>query len=140
MNYNHHIMIFAVMITAGFTAAAQEVYESVDKQGVVEFSDQPGAGAKEIDVRPNVVDVAPVAPIEASPPASATGAVATPAGSVQPEVLHEGVAGDYYGDDENRREIHREGQERLERGEEAVRQPVRGETGREAVHEGAHRR
>jgi hypothetical protein len=138
MNCSHQIMILVAMITTSFSAAAQEVYESVDQQGVVEFSDQPGAGAREVDVRPNVVDVAPVPPVETSPPASTTGAVEAPGGSVQPEVIHEGVAGDYYGDNEKRREMYREHQETPERGAEA--QPVRKETGREAVHKGGHRR
>ena len=137
MNYNHHIMIFTAIITISFAAGAQEVYESVDQQGVVEFSDQPTAGAKEVDVRPNVVDVAPVAPVDLSQPAYATGDAETPAGSVQPDVIREGVADDYYGDDENRGEMYQESEER---GRDAVRQPVREGTGSETVHEGVHRR
>ena len=52
MNLNHQILIFAVVITISFTADAEEVYESVDKKGVVEFSDKPSSGAQEIDVKP----------------------------------------------------------------------------------------
>jgi hypothetical protein len=136
MKYNHHIMIVAATITASFTTGAQEVYENVDQQGVVEFSDQPSSGAKPVDVRPNVVDVAPVKPIESSPPDSPTGAAKAPTISVQPEVIQEGVTGDYYDDRERRPER----EKRMERREEAVRQPVRKELGREAVHQGAHRR
>jgi hypothetical protein len=137
MNYNHHIMIFTAIITTSFAAGAQEVYESVDQQGVVEFSDQATAGAKEVDVRPNVVDVAPVAPVDPSQPAYATGEAETPVGGVQPEVIREGVAGDYYGDDENRAEIY---QENEARGRDAVRQPEREEAGSETMQEGMHRR
>jgi hypothetical protein len=121
MNYNHRLMIFAAMIAITCTAGAQEVYENVDQQGVVEFSDQPSSGAREIDVRPNVVDVAPVDPVTSSPSVPATGAAQAPAGKVQPEVIREGVTGDNYGESENRREIRRE-------------------AGREAVHKGGHRR
>ena len=140
MNCNHRIMIFTAMLTISFAAGAQEVYESVDQQGVVEFSDQPAAGAREVEVSPNVVDVAPVAPVELSQPTAAAGEVEIPAGSMQPEVIREGVAGDYYVDDENRREMNRDRGERVEPVEGAVQQPARRETGSEAVHEGAHRR
>ena len=136
MKYRYHIMILAAMITTSFTAGAQEVYKNVDQQGVVEFSDQPSSGAKAVDVRPNVVDVAPVKPIEPSPPESPTGAAKAPAISVQPEVIQEGVTGDYYAGRERRPKR----EKRMERREETVRQPVRKESGREAVHKGAHRR
>jgi hypothetical protein len=137
-------MIFTAMITISFAAAAQDVYESVDQQGVVEFGDQPTAGARVIDVAPNVVDVAPPAPVELSQPAHATGEEEVPGGNEQTEVIREGVAGDYYVDDENRRDMNREREGVVEPGEAAVHQPVRNdagpEAGHETVHEGAHRR
>ena len=136
MNYKHHIMVFTAIITVSFAAGAQEVYESVDKQGVVEFSDQHAAGAKAIDIRPNVVNVAPV-DIDTSQPASATGDAKTPAGSVQTEVVREGVADDYHGNDESRREMH---QQSKEQHKDVVRQPLRKETSSATVHEGVHRR
>lgn len=136
MKYNHHIMMLAATITTSFTTGAQEIYENVDKQGVVEFSDQPSSGAKAVDVRPNVVEVAPVKSIEPSPPASPNRAAEAPVDSVQPQVIQEGVAGDYY----DGRERSPEREKRMERREEAVQQPVRKELGREAVHQGAHRR
>jgi len=149
MNYRQQIMIFTAIIASSFAAGAQEVYESVDQQGVVEFSDQPGSGAKEIDIRPNVVDVAPVKSGEPSSSASATGAAVAPAGSVQPEVPREGVAeeypqegvaDEYYGDYVNRRELPREPEQQMERREETVRPPVSREPGRGTVREGVHRR
>ena len=71
MNYKHHMTVFAAIIAIIFTAGAQEVYKSVDQKGVVEFSDQPGPGAKAVDVKPNIVDVAPVKPVKSSSPVSA---------------------------------------------------------------------
>ena len=138
MNNNLNRMIFAVMITASFSAGAQGVYENVDQQGVVEFSDQASPGALQIDVRPNVVNVAPV---NSAPPASVPGAAETPAGSMQPEVIREGAGGDYYGDEVNRREVRREYRERMDPGRDIARQPARGEPGKAAVRHGggAHR-
>ena len=149
MNYRQQIMIFTAIIASSFAAGAQEVYESVDQQGVVEFSDQPGSGAKEIDIRPNVVDVAPVKSVEPSSSASATGAAVAPAGGVQPEMPREGmaeedsqdgVADEYYGDYVNRRELPREPEQQMERREETVRPPVSREPGRGTVREGVHPR
>ena len=140
MNYRQQIMIFTAIIASSFAAGAQEVYESVDQQGVVEFSDQPGSGAKEIDIRPNVVDVAPVKSVEPSSSASATGAAVAPGGGVQPEVPQEGVADEYYGDYVNRRELPREPEQQMERREETVRPPVSREPGRGTVREGVHPR
>ncbi len=58
MNYRYHMMVFATITTIGVTAVAQEIYKNVDRKGVVEFSDTPSAGAKAVDVNPNVVDLA----------------------------------------------------------------------------------
>jgi len=79
MNYKHLMMVFTAIITASFTAGAQEVYKNVDHQGVVEFSDQPSPGAKAVAVKPNVVLVEPVkssSPVSAGP-AEKPDAVAT---------------------------------------------------------------
>jgi hypothetical protein len=48
------------MGAVSFTTGAQEVYENVDKDGVVEFSDVPTPGSREIEVKPNVTEVTPV--------------------------------------------------------------------------------
>lgn len=133
MNHYHRILILTAIITTSAPTGAQEVYENVDRQGVVEFSDRPGPGAKEIDVKPNVVDIAPAKPIESSHSTPSTGASKVPAGRVQPEVIQQDTAGDDYDDYGKRRKIRQERQERRERtgrGEQAVRQPIRKELGR----------
>ena len=61
------------MISVSFTAAAQEVYKSVNEDGVVEYSDMPKQDAQEIEVHPNVVEVTPeksAAPAPEAPPTS----------------------------------------------------------------------
>jgi hypothetical protein len=140
MKYHHRILILTAIITTSAATGAQEVYENVDRQGVVEFSDRPGPGAKEIDVKPNVVDVAPAKPIESSQPTPSTGASKAPAGRVRPEVIQQDTAGDYYDDYGKRRKIRQERRERTERGEQAVRQPIRKEAGRGSPHRGGHGR
>ena len=136
MKYRHSIMILAPMICTCFAAYAQEVYENVDRQGVVEFSDQPSPDAKPVDVRPNVVDVAPVKPMEASPPASPTGPAKAPAATVQPLEMQNNVSTDYNDEREARRK-----RERLMDGNgEAVQEPARKVLGDPAGHKGAHRK
>jgi hypothetical protein len=136
MKYRHSIMILVPMISTCFAAFAQEVYENVDKQGVVEFSDQPGPDAKPVDVRPNVVDVVPVKPMKASPPASPTGAAKAPADNVQPLEIQRGVSTNY--DDE--REARRKRELRMDRSGEAVQKPGHKVVGKPAGHKGAHRK
>ena len=127
MNYKHHMTVFAAIIMIIFTAGAQEVYKSVDKKGVVEFSDQPGPGAKAVDVKPNIVDVAPVEPRESSPPVSATSAEKS-GSKVQPEVIREYETGGYYGERrQERRERERRERERrarMEHRQESVQVPA----------------
>ncbi|MGB5440356.1 MAG: DUF4124 domain-containing protein [Gammaproteobacteria bacterium] len=139
MNYKHKAMLIATMITTSYTATAQEVYENVDQQGVVEFSDQPSSGAKQIDVRPNVVNVAPVRGIGASSPAADTAAAEVPAGSAQPEIIHTGTT-DYYDDIDKRRRLKKELIERKDTGEKIVQQPAHRSPAREAVRQGAGHR
>jgi hypothetical protein len=43
----------ALLFAAG--TSAEKVYESTDESGDIDFSDQPSAGAEQIDVVPNVV-------------------------------------------------------------------------------------
>jgi hypothetical protein len=73
MLYIRNSLITGVMIAVSFTAAAQEVYKSVNEEGVVEYSDMPKQDSQEIEVNPNVVEVTPeksVAPAPEAPPAS----------------------------------------------------------------------
>ena len=136
MNYKHKAMLIAAMITTSYTATAQEVYENVDQQGVVEFSDQPSSGAKQIDVRPNVVNIAPVREIDVSPPAADTRAAEAPAGNDQPEIIHTGTT-DYYDDIDKRRRLKKELIERRENGGKIVQPPAHTSPVREAVRQGA---
>jgi hypothetical protein len=65
------LTIFSIAAQAG----AQQVYESVDPQGNVSFSDRPTADSEAIDVRPNVVETEkppPATPRPASPAPSRT--------------------------------------------------------------------
>ena len=125
MNLNHQILIFAVMITVSFIVSAEKVYESVDEEGVIEFSDKPSSDAQVIDVeKPNVADTVPTEQVKPSSSASKTSTNEKPASSEQPEIIH--VGGDsYIDDDEKRRKMHREKKERMEDRKEVVRQPVR---------------
>jgi hypothetical protein len=71
MLYIRNSLITGVMITVSFTAAAEEVYKSVNEDGVVEYSDVPKQDAQEIEVNPNVVEVTPeksAAPAPEAPP------------------------------------------------------------------------
>jgi hypothetical protein len=54
--------ILMVLAVAGVSLAtsAQEVYKTVNADGVVEYSDSPTPDAQEVEVKPNVVDVTPV--------------------------------------------------------------------------------
>jgi len=55
--YIPKILLSTLIIATSFAVGAVEVFETKDQQGDVEFSDQPSAGAKEIEVNPNVVKV-----------------------------------------------------------------------------------
>lgn len=124
MNCKYRITLFAALMTTGFAVSAEEVFEKVDKQGGVEFSDQPSPGAKAIDVKPNVVNVTPVKPMGTTSPAPATGVAEKPADEA-PEVIREGGAGYLYDEDEKRKK-HKKHEKVLSEGK-AVQQPARGE-------------
>lgn len=129
MNLNHQILIFTVMITISFTVDAEQVYESVDEKGVIEFSDKPSsADAQIIDVEePNVADI-----LEESDEPSSSASTTTTTTEASPEsleVIHQGTADNY---DDDVRERRREKIERIrEHKGEVVRQPV---------HKGVHRK
>ena len=69
MLYLRNSLIFCAMTAVSFTAAAQEVYKSVNEDGVVEYSDTPQPGSQEIVVDPNVVEVEPVVSADPAPKA-----------------------------------------------------------------------
>jgi hypothetical protein len=89
MIYIRKFLIILAMGAVSFTTVAQEVYESVDEDGVVGFSDTPTPGAEEVEVHPNVIEVTPVNP-PAAPPAveSSTGPAATDESALEPEEIY----------------------------------------------------
>jgi hypothetical protein len=132
------MLLSAAMITTSFTAGAQQVYENVDKQGAVEFSDHSSPGAKTIEVKPNIISVTPVKPIEPSTPVSAGEAPSTREG-IEPEVEHQGIIGAYDDDRERRRRAlneARDGNEHLVRPAGEAHVPAR----KGAAHRGGHHR
>ena len=63
MKHRTYLITFLATATFTHTSAAEEpeIYKSEDKQGVVEFSDQPAPDAQLVDLeKPNVVKVVPV--------------------------------------------------------------------------------
>ena len=60
----HHIYLGTIMISTSFVAGAVEVYQQEGQQGVPEFSDKPSPGAKKVEIKPNVIEVEPLAPLE----------------------------------------------------------------------------
>ena len=139
MNNKQYTIVFAALITISFAVGADEVYENVDSQGQVEFSDIPSPGAKAIDISPNVLDVVPAKPMAPSAPAPAKAADAPTAGEL-PEAVPEYVDSGYQGDVGNRRETRQAIKERIERGGRPVTLPAQQRPGNAAVHGGAHRR
>ena len=134
--YIPKILLITLIVATSFSVGAVEVFEKKDQQGEVEFSDQPTAGAKEIEVDPNVVKVTPV---ESTPSAATTSEPRTASDGAEDEVIHSGVADDYGYDDERLRRENRE-REGFDANEETVRQPARQETREGARHEGGQGR
>lgn len=64
------IFIFLAVLLLPGIAAAEEVYKAKNKQGVVEYSDEPFAGAKEVDIKPNVTHFEQAKPTESAAPAT----------------------------------------------------------------------
>jgi hypothetical protein len=60
----HHIYLTTIMISTSFAVGAVEVYEQESQEGVPEFSDKPSLGAKKVEVKPNVIEVEPLEPLE----------------------------------------------------------------------------
>lgn len=122
MIINSQILIFAVMITISFAVVAEEIYEKVDKEGVVEYSDMPSFDAQAIQLeKPNVADTLPVERVEPTSPASTTTTKIEQ--SPEPlEVIYQGTADDH--DDIEERMGKRENiKERMENVKEGAHQP-----------------
>ena len=54
------LLALVLMLACSLTAAASDIYKSVDADGVVVFSDRPSSDAEKIEVQPNVIQTAPV--------------------------------------------------------------------------------
>ncbi|MGI9227912.1 MAG: DUF4124 domain-containing protein [Gammaproteobacteria bacterium] len=88
--YQNQILIFAVMITTSLTVDAEKVYESVDKEGVVEFSDNPSPSSDaqvKVLEKPNVADTLPA---ELDKPSSSPSTTSIDPVIEQPEEIHIG--------------------------------------------------
>lgn len=124
------------MIATSCAVGAAEVYESETKDGVIEFSDQNSPDARQIEVKPNVVDVTPVKPLEAAPDNARDAMPEAPmdAGDAGEdlEVVHRGVV------DEDDERVRRAREQVREQAGDAVRAGA--DKGAEAAHRGAHRR
>jgi len=107
------------MSTISFAVVAEEIYEKVDKEGVVEFSDMPSSDAQVIELeKPNVADTLPVERVEPSSPASVTKTKIEQ--SPEPlEIIHQGTADDI----EERMEKREDIKERIENAKEGAHQP-----------------
>ena len=95
----HHIYLGTIMITTSFLAGAVEVYQQESEQGVPEFSDKPSLGAKKVEVKPNVIEVEPLAPLEPAdipPPPDVSEGGKIPGNGDQPEVTRKSTVGDEY--------------------------------------------
>jgi hypothetical protein len=72
MLYLRNSLMVLALTAVSVTAGAQEIYKTVNEDGVVEYSDTPSPQAQEIEVDPNVVETNPVkfvAPAPEAPPA-----------------------------------------------------------------------
>lgn len=133
--YIYKVLLTTLIISTSFTVAAVEVYEKKDQQGDVEFSDQPSAGAKAVEVNPNVVKVTPVQSVESAEPVRETKKEVKSNSGTEPVIIHQGVADD----DERLRRTPRE-RELLNAKEGEIKQPARHEIREGVRHEGGHRR
>ena len=57
-------LMVLIMTAVSFMAGAQEIYKTVNEDGVVEYSDMPTPEAQEVEVKPNVVEVTPAKPAD----------------------------------------------------------------------------
>jgi hypothetical protein len=109
MLYIRNSLLFLILVAVSLTIAAEEVYKSVDENGVVSFSDTPTPSSHEIEVTPNVTEMTPVSSAARSPEAAPS--------TSEPEVAAESAPPieEVYADDSRnareaaaRREIHNE--------------------------------
>jgi hypothetical protein len=71
MFYLRNSLMVLAMTAVSFTAGAQEIYKTINEDGVVEYSDTPSPKAEVIEVNPNVVETNPQKPVASDPVAEA---------------------------------------------------------------------
>jgi hypothetical protein len=86
MLYLRNSLLFLALAVVSLTITAEEVYKSVDENGVVSFSDTPTPAAQVIEVTPNVVDVTPVSPVARSPEANSSASEPEVAAESAPQI------------------------------------------------------
>ena len=69
MFYLRNSLMVLALTAVSVTAGAQEIYKTVNEDGVVEYSDTPSPQAQEIEVDPNVVETNPVKFVAPAPEA-----------------------------------------------------------------------
>jgi hypothetical protein len=123
-------LLFLALAAVSLTSIGDQVYKSVDENGVVTFSDTPTPAAHVIEVTPNVVEVTPVTPVARSPEANSSASEPEAAAESAPQI------DEVYTDDNRnpreaavRREIHNDASPQpvhAEPAHNAGRAPVRG--------------
>lgn len=83
-----NIFLSAALFSNSLFAESITVFEQKNKDGTVEFSDQPSRGAKTIEVNPNVVEVTPIPPSELSPPEDMPRSKSATKEKVEPEIIY----------------------------------------------------
>jgi hypothetical protein len=86
MVYTRISLLFLALAAVSLTVSADEVYKSVDENGVVTFSDTPTPAAQEIEVKPNVVEVTPVASVARSPEVDSSASAPEAASEPAPQI------------------------------------------------------
>jgi len=120
MKHSNYLLAFIATFSFTLLTEANEIYESKNKKGGIEFTDQPSPGAEVVNIQePNIADaVDSPKPAQDKPEIKKTTKRSEPP---KPEISYQDVAGDeiYYrniagDDDKNPKRVHRE-QQRQER-------------------------
>jgi len=110
MKHSNYLLAFIATFSFTLLTEANEIYESKNKKGGIEFTDQPSPGAEVVNIQePNIADaVDSPKPAQDKPEIKKTTKRSEPP---KPEISYRNVAGD---DDKNPKRVHRE-QQRQER-------------------------
>lgn len=101
------LVLVLMWLTIAVNAGAEQVYESVDSKGNVEFSDQPEQGSKQINVTPNVVNTPPVPKDEfsTSPSSAPAGSKQSTGGPTAPVITEEYGVGTNYDEEQRKQKV-----------------------------------